>query len=222
MGRREHQSGFGTTVILLAVLVVAVLAVTGLVVYQHHRPSSTNKAQTTNSPNTSTQPITNSPAQPAQTNAGTTLYTNDQYGFSFYYPNTWRVEQGDPASSVDTQNTDLVLWLVDMKATAPKNKTMYIEVSCRDLASKTAIIDGSIDSEGGKSADYKQQLTLKAKSTVKYTIPQSATVNRVMYFFAVGTKTYSVQTYDEVTNLARTPDYMTKFNNLVDSLTLPQ
>ena len=48
MRRREHQSGFGTTVIILAVLVVVALAVTGLTVYQHHKPSSANKAQLAN------------------------------------------------------------------------------------------------------------------------------------------------------------------------------
>ncbi len=218
---KQDQSGFGAIEVLLVFLVVAALAVTGVVVYQHHKPSSVNNVQTTNSP-TATQPITNSPAQPTKTNYGVKQYTNDKYGFSFYYPITWRVEQGDPASSVDEQYTELVLWLVDTNATAPKNKTVYIEVSSRDLASKTAIFDGSIDGEGGKSTDYRQSLTLKGRQTVKYTIPQSATVNRVIYFFAVGAKTYAVQTYNEEANLARTPDYITKFNSLVDSLTLPQ
>jgi Tfp pilus assembly protein PilV len=222
MRRRDYQAGFSTTVILLAVLVVAVLAVTGVVVYQRHKSSSAKNSAATSTSQTPTQSKSPTTTQPAQANAGLKQYTNDKYGFSFYYPDTWQVEQGDPASAVDAQNTELILWLTDTNATAPKNKTVYIEVNSRNLASETAIIDGSIDSEGGKSADYKQSLTLKGKETVKYTIPQSPTVNRVMYFFAVGTKTYSVQTYDEEANLARTPDYMTKFNNLVDSLTLPQ
>jgi hypothetical protein len=209
-------------VILLAVLVVAALAVTGLVVYKHHKPNSSNKAQTTNSPTTSTQPITNSPTQSAQTNAGTTQYTNDKYGFSFYYPDTWQVEQGDPASTVDAQYTELLLSLVDSSAPTTQNKTVYFEVSSRDLASKTAIFDGTIDSEGGKSTGYKQSLTLKGKEAVKYMIPQSKTVNREIYFISVGTKTYTVSTTNEEANIARNPDYMTKFNNLVDSLTLPQ
>ena len=40
MRQREHQSGFGTVEILLVVLVVAVLAVTGLVLY-HHKSGGT-------------------------------------------------------------------------------------------------------------------------------------------------------------------------------------
>jgi hypothetical protein len=67
MRRREHQSGFGTTMILLAVLVVAVLAITGLVVYQHHKPSSTKSSAATNQTQTTTQPQNTTTTQPSQT-----------------------------------------------------------------------------------------------------------------------------------------------------------
>ena len=222
MKRPENQSGFGTTVILLVVLVIAALAVTGLVVYQHHKPSNAKNSAATSTTQTSTKPQSTTTTQPAQANAGLTLYTNSQYGFSFYYPYTWRVEQGDPASTVDAQYTELLMSLVDPSAPTTQNKTVYFEVSSRDLASKTTIFDGSIDSEGGGSANYKQSLTLKGKQTVKYTIPQSKTANRVIYFFSVGTKTYTVSTTNEDANIARNPDYMNQFNALVDSLTLPQ
>jgi hypothetical protein len=56
MRRREHQSGFGTTVILLVVLVVAVLAVTGVVVYRYHKPNiGKNSAATSSSQSTGQQ-----------------------------------------------------------------------------------------------------------------------------------------------------------------------
>ena len=66
MRRREHQSGFSTSVILLAVLVVAALAVTGLVVYQHHKNSTKNSAATSPT-QTTTQPQSTTTTQPAQT-----------------------------------------------------------------------------------------------------------------------------------------------------------
>ncbi len=69
MRRRDHQSGFGTTVISLAVLVVAVLAVTGLVVYQHHKSSSAKNSAATSPTQTTTQPQSTATTQPAQATA---------------------------------------------------------------------------------------------------------------------------------------------------------
>src|SRR5258705_4391940 len=88
MRQRENRSWFSAVGISLTVLVIVVLAVTGLVLYQHHRPSSANKAATT-SPATSTnaQPISNSPTQPA--NANWPVYSNTKYGFSYKYPTDW-------------------------------------------------------------------------------------------------------------------------------------
>ena len=56
MRQREHQSGFGTIEIVLVVLVVAVLAVTGLVVYQRHKPNSAKNSAATNHTQITTQP----------------------------------------------------------------------------------------------------------------------------------------------------------------------
>ncbi len=67
MRQREHQSRFTTSVILLAVLVVAVLAVTGLVLYQHHKPNSAKTSAATSPTQTTTQPqsTATTQAQPA-------------------------------------------------------------------------------------------------------------------------------------------------------------
>ena len=56
MRRREHQSGFGTLEILLFVLVVAVLAIVGVVVPQHHKPISALFSAATSQKPTITQP----------------------------------------------------------------------------------------------------------------------------------------------------------------------
>ena len=42
-----------------------------------------------------------------------------------------------------------------------------------------------------------------------------------MYHYAVGSKTYEVETIYEEENIQRTPDYMAKFQKLMDSLQLP-
>ena len=67
MKQREHQSGFSTTVVLLAVLVVAVLAVTGLVVYQRNKPSRTKTSATTSPTQTTAQPQSTATTQTQQT-----------------------------------------------------------------------------------------------------------------------------------------------------------
>ena len=65
------QSGFSVIEVLLIVLVVAALAATGFVVYQHHK-SGTKSATATNSPQTSTA------KQSAQ--AATQYLTNGEWG----------------------------------------------------------------------------------------------------------------------------------------------
>lgn len=91
MRRKEHQSGFGTTVILLVVLVVSALAVTGLVVYQHHKQNST----ATNQTQTTTQAQSTTSAQPAQTATqsldikewGVHMTLNNVTASMYYYTN---------------------------------------------------------------------------------------------------------------------------------------
>ena len=68
MRQREHQSGFGTTVILLAVLVVAVLALTGVVIYQRHKTNDAkDRAAANQTQTTTTQPKNTTTTQPATT-----------------------------------------------------------------------------------------------------------------------------------------------------------
>lgn len=85
MRRREHQSGFSSTVILLAVLVVAGLAVTGLVLYQHHKPGSA-----TNSAATSTTQTASQPQSPAATQSASTVayLTIKEWGVKLPLSNT--------------------------------------------------------------------------------------------------------------------------------------
>ncbi len=72
MRQRANQSGFSTMVVLLAVLVVAALAVTGLVVYQHHKPNSAKNSAATSQTQTPTQSQNTTTTQSAQ--ATTTQY----------------------------------------------------------------------------------------------------------------------------------------------------
>ena len=63
----SKQSGFSAVEVLLVFLVVAVLAVTGLVVYQHHKPGSAKNSAAASNNQTTTQPKSITTTQPAQT-----------------------------------------------------------------------------------------------------------------------------------------------------------
>jgi cytoskeletal protein RodZ len=82
MRQSKNQLGFSTLVVVLVIAVVAVLAVSGVVVYQHHKSSSTKtstKNSAATSPNqTTSQPTSTTTTQPATT---TTQYlTITQWG----------------------------------------------------------------------------------------------------------------------------------------------
>ncbi len=67
MRQREHQSGLGTVKIVLMVFVIAVLSVTGLVLYQHRKPNSDKNSAATSTTQTTTQPQSTTTTQPAPT-----------------------------------------------------------------------------------------------------------------------------------------------------------
>lgn len=217
----NRQSGFSVVGVVLGAAVIAIIGTVGWVAFKKSDTKtailptdiSESKDQA-NLLNMQPEPLANAYESSKQ-------YVNSEYGFSFYYPQEWRVEERDPAlSSPDTEGTEFALWLLDTTA-KERAETAVIMVTSRGLAEKTAIIDNSAESHDGEGAEHKQALTLKGKSAVKYTFPQSDAVNREMYLFGVGAKTYSVETFYEETNVGRNPDYMTKFNKLVDSLQLP-
>ena len=66
MRQREHQSGFGTVKIVLMVFGIAVLAVTGLVLYQHHKPNSAKTSAATSPTQMTTQPQSTAATTQAQ------------------------------------------------------------------------------------------------------------------------------------------------------------
>lgn len=84
------QSGFSTAVILLAVLVVAVLAVTSVLVYQRHKPiSAQHSAATSQTQTTSQSKNAATLAPPTDPYAGWKTYTSATEKLSFKYPSDW-------------------------------------------------------------------------------------------------------------------------------------
>lgn len=101
MRQRDHQSGFSTSVIVLAVLVIAVLAVTGLVVYQHHKPNNGKNSAATSTTQTSTQPQSTTTTQTQQT----TTHQAADGSFSFSYPSNWYINDSLNTLAAEDQIT---------------------------------------------------------------------------------------------------------------------
>jgi hypothetical protein len=206
--RKSNQAGFSAVVIVGAVLILGAIAGVGFLVF---KKSSAPKSATTNT--TSPSPIAQpAPPTPAQEYPNMKLYSNQQYRFSFYYPEEWRVDERDPKTTY-LEPVELSLVLVDTTiATTPIVAT--VAVSSKSLSEVGPV-------GGADTAQYKQQLTIDGKQAVKYSIPQSKSVNREMYYIAAGSNTYWLATFDEEANIKRIPNYMDKFNKVVDSLRLP-
>lgn len=104
MRRREHQAGFGTTVNLLAVLVVTVLAVSGFLIYQRHKPSNAKNSAATSQSQMTMHPAATTTAQTQQ--AATGYLTIKEWGIKMALSNAI----GDAYYVVATNSTG-TMWL---------------------------------------------------------------------------------------------------------------
>src|SRR5260370_11166489 len=85
MRQREHQSWFSAVRISLSVLVIAALAVTGLVLYQHYKPSNASNSAATSTTQTTSQPQSTATTQAAPTVAYLTI---KEWGVKLPLPNS--------------------------------------------------------------------------------------------------------------------------------------
>src|SRR5258708_9432642 len=183
MRRREHQQGFSTVEILLVVLVDAVLTVTGLVVYQRHKPSSTKSSAATSQTQNNTQPQTTTNPQPAQpVYANWPVYSNTKYSFSYNYPTTWAASDEvtiDPQKSAFKEEFSTGLKLIN--ASTPYNQTVVFEILNEPL--QTA--ETSYDQYYAQSTIKVNKTTadLKGKSSVQYDF-KAPTYESKRYLFA--------------------------------------
>jgi hypothetical protein len=217
---KTREAGFGIVGIVAVVIVVVAVAGVGFAVFK--KSSDTKNATTSaTTPGTKT-PVTQPSTQPQQAEdpyQGMTKYANAKYGFSFYYPSSWRLEERDPvASSFETDKTELSIWLVNTTTKTPTDAAI-ITVNGADLAYFTKRIEDEAGSYAAKSV-----VTISGKNAVKFTIPQGAktsAVKREMYFVAAGGKTYAVQSTNEETNQTSSPSYMGDIGRLINSFKLP-
>jgi hypothetical protein len=213
---RRNQSGFSGIEVLLIVLVVAAVAVTGLVVYQHHKPRSANKVQAVNtSPSTNTKPISKITTQPVYANWP--VYSNSKYGFSYNYPTYWIASSEvttDPKTSATRQEFGTGLKL---KTDTKYNDTVVLDVLDEPLQTAEAWYDQYYAQTSINV--IKTTGSLKGKQSIQYDF-KAPTYESKLYLFAVGSKTYFFESVNEALNVQNNSNYWSDFNNTIASLAI--
>jgi len=200
--------------VVLAVLIVAALAVTSLAVYQR-KPSSTKISAATIPSQTTTQPMSVSPAQPAY--AAWPVQSNNAYGLSYSYPTDWAPSgdvTNDPKTSATRQEFGTGLKL---NTGTKDNNTVEIEVLDEPLQTAVAWYDQYYAQTPIKV--NKTTGTLKGKQSVQYDFV-APTYETKQYLFAVGSKTYLFSSINESLNVSTSANYWSNFDNTFTSLTI--
>jgi preprotein translocase subunit SecG len=107
INQRENQSGFSTTVILLAILIVAALAMTGFVVYQRHKNMSATLSSATHSTQTTTQPKGTTGTQVQQI----TYLTITEWGVKLHLFDTIKDAYYSVGGNVGADGLPNIMWL---------------------------------------------------------------------------------------------------------------
>lgn len=221
---RSIQKGFSVPHVLLAVLTVGILGGIGYIVYAKSKSAGTDNAvarEAEPSAKQTASPTAKESVQPKDDPySGMTKYTNTKHGISFHHPAAWQTKEQDPQLSMDTEKTQLSLWLTDTTLEEGSSAAAFIVIDRpRDVV--TQGLEGFARSHGGDITDSKSEKTINGKNAVIYAIPQTEDAVRMMYYFAVGSKTYSMQTIEEEKNVAHNPSYMADIEKMVSSLELP-
>lgn len=214
-----RQTGFGVLPVVAVVLVVAVTAGVGFLIFNKNNDTKTAATTPTDSsaPKQELQQQSGSPEPSVDPYAGMKQYTNTKYNLSFYYPADWRVEERDPMLTMDPERTELSVWLINVDAKADAS-TAVVTVVNRSLDEMTRSLDADLARFRDQSGNKKTDTTVKGKTAVKYSIMQPENVSRERYYIGAANKTYSIETIDERINLERDAKYFEKFNTVAQSL----
>ena len=212
----RDQSGFSIVEVLLVVLVVAVLTVTGFMVYQRYKSTSAANTAARHTTQTTTKEVHTDPY------AGWKTYTNSTYSISYKYPPNW-APSGDVVVNATTRNVSATKQesSTGLKLTTDRkyNDTVVVEVLDENLATAEAYYDSYYPPSSPVNKVTKNSEVLKGKQTVIYDEVDSGNDSK-LYLFSVGSKTYTFGSINEKLNVQYAPDYWTTFQRVFDSLTL--
>ncbi len=213
MAKKLSSRGFTPVGVIVAVIVAAAVIAGGWYVW--HNNKTDTKAKAANKSSTSqAAKATKTPADPY---AGWHKYSSQDYGVTFKYPATWKVEGGviDAPAGADPQEFAANL-MVNIEE--KYNTTAAFEVHTNNLAAVTQYYDGYF-AQSSLNQVSKQSKTLKGKTAVAYDVTNSGVHSKV-YLFDAGAKTYSFRSLNEELNLQRSASYWTDFDRVFDTLTI--
>lgn len=126
---KQDQLGFSVIELSLVLFIVAALAVTGLVVYQRHKPSGAKNSAATSQTQTTTQPQNTATTQPApDPYAGWQTYNNPSV--SLKYPSGWTVTTGyGPSDRAAATSSAYTSNAVETAENPGAQITMFLQLS---------------------------------------------------------------------------------------------
>lgn len=215
----DRQSGFGTVGILAVVFAVLVIGGIGYTVFE--KTSDTKSAiVSTNTPTPA--PVAPTPqvtTHPAKGYEAMGHYNNDKYGISFYYPKEWTIEEvpvNDPSGPVPVE------FAVNINVATPDKykAAATIEISTKDYQSVKSFYEGS-DAANSSARVTRTEAGDKGKQSTHYVTNigiGSGATRTERFLYAVGDKTYALESVAEELNVQRDSTYWDKFNSIHSSL----
>ena len=169
MGKLKHnQSGFGAVEILIILALVTVIGGIGVYVWNKNQTKEVVTSK-------STQVVSKNAAESSATNSSTKEYVNEEYGFSFSYPSTWKL-------SVDLKDVGRGAKEGTVAVTSPNGTIVHFDPNmggkggdCVDPATDTRTPQTcqtftsykveKLDSSSGAQPIYYNQASLRASTS---------------------------------------------------------
>lgn len=212
---QKNSAGFSLGIVLVGMVVAAVLVGIGLVVF--NKSSGTTKTAVTPAAVPAPQEPTAGPTEKPVTGMEK-RYTNDQYGFSFSYPQEWRLEE----LSIDSPNGVVPAeFVVSLKVDVDEkyNDAMVFQVVAKPFEEVKAFYVNEAN-QSTIAKDTKQDGNEKGKRSTQITtlVPDISRAER--YLFDVTGKTYMLESINDELNVKRDNNYWKKFEAVYKSLEL--
>lgn len=151
----------------------------------------------------------------------TKQYNNDRYGISFDYPETWEISESTPEPQ-PTSPAPVEFGVSTSRISSDKYKTTaVVEVYGKNLDVMSDFFTKPLQ-QNSSAKLVKTENTEKGKRSVQlmttFNVSGGSSYVVKQYLFAVGEKTYSIQTINEELNMQADPNYISKFDQLYKSL----
>jgi hypothetical protein len=203
-GKKLSEAGFSVPSIILVLVLLAGLGAGGYFLTKNSKP---------------TEVVTSQTAKKPDPYAGWLSYSNKTYGVTVKYPSSWTVQEV-PIADADPLGPDPQEFSANFKF---KTNEKYSETAAFSVHknSLTEVRDyyDRYYSQGTNQITEKK-VTVDGKQGYSFTVVDSTKAITKVYLFAVGDKTYSLETTNEELNSQRSSSYTADFNKVYESFSI--